>query len=216
MRITGNPQSTGAGSAAPDNAQANNAQPKSGTRFSEVLKDEKRRETAEPEKPARREPLVPKGSVAAAPALAQPIPFSDIAPVDVGHGVASQSEVLVASLVQEIAIEAPPGGSSVDIQFDSRTLDGLHVRVQKKGDSVEVRFSTSSEAVSRLLTANAHSLAEALVQRGYVAPTVSVQRAQGSAAFFAGDSRRSRRDGGDGGDGGDRGRHDQRGGQKRG
>ena len=107
------------------------------------------------------------------------------------------TEAFLVSLVQEIAVEAPPGGNaSVDIQFDSRTLDGLRVRVQKKGDSVEVRFSTSSDAVSQLLTANSQSLADALVQRGYVAPAVSVQRAPGSANVSSGDSRRSGRDDG--------------------
>ena len=220
MKINGSPEPAGAGRAAADTSQT-----KPRSRFSDVLKDEKqrteapgkdggKRETVEPEEPGKHEPLVVSDAAgdaaAVAPALV-PIPFRDVAPVDAGHAMASQSEVLLASLVQEIAVEVPPGGgSSVDIQFDSRTLEGLRVRVQKTGDSVDVRFSTSSEAVSRLLTANANSLAEALVQRGYVAPAVSVQRAQGPTAPRAGDSRRGRRDRDN------RGGNDQGGRQKRG
>src|SRR5262249_2239335 len=143
------------------------------------------------------------------PAYAAPLPPGDVALVDSGQGVA-QPEILLASLVQEITAEAPPGGSSsIDIQFNSRTLEGLHVRVQKAGESVEVRFPTSSDAVSQLLNANADSLREALIQRGYVAPAVSVQQTQGPAAFPSGGSRRPGRDRGG------RGGHDQRGGQKR-
>jgi flagellar hook-length control protein FliK len=186
MKVTGNPEATATKKAIPDTTQA-----KPRTRFQDVLKEEKQL------------------AAMSAPALTPRPPFYDVASVDTAHGV-PQSDALLASLVQEITVEAPPGsGASVDIQFDSRTLKGLHVRVQKTGDSVDIQFSTSSEAVSRLLTANVQGLAEALVQRGYVAPTLSVHQAQGSTAFTASDSRRSDR-----GDG-ERGRQDQGGSQKR-
>jgi hypothetical protein len=185
MKVTGNPEATATKSADPNTAQA---QPR--TRFRDVLKEEK------------------QSAAVPTPVLAPPLPFYDVASVDTAHGV-PQSDVLLASLVQEITVESPPGsGTSVDIQFDSRTLNGLHVRVQKTDDSVDIRFATSSEAVSRLLTANVQSLAEALVQRGYVAPTVSVHQAQYSTAFTTSNSWRSDR-------GGERGRHDQGGSQKR-
>lgn len=217
MRITGKPETAGASGAAPGTAQE-----KPRTRFSEVLEEEQQRngedqerEAEEPKKRSAREPLLPADAAAPAPAFVPLLPFSavrDVAPVYAGQGIAAvELEALLTSLVQEIAVVAPPDRpASVDIQFNSRTLEGLHVRVQKAGDSVEVRFSTSSEAVSRLLTANADRLAEALVQQGYAAPAVSVQHAKGLTPFFSGESGRSGRDGGG------RGKQDQgRGGKRR-
>jgi flagellar hook-length control protein FliK len=129
-----------------------------------------------------------------APEFASSPSLSDITAVDTEQRVAAGREALLASLVQEITVEAPPGANaSVDIQFDSRTLEGLHVRVQKAGDAIEIKFSTASEAVSHLLTANTPELTEALTQLGYVAPNVSVQRVQqDSISSSAGESARGR------------------------
>jgi Flagellar hook-length control protein FliK len=186
MKVTSHPEATGARSAAADTPQS-----KPRTRFSDLLEKEK------------------QSAGMPSPTLAPPGPFYDIGSVETGHGV-PQSDALLTSLVQEITLQAPPGSSAaVDIQFDSRTLNGLSVRVQKAGDSVEIRFSTSSEAVSRLLTTNAQSLSDALVQRGYVAPTVSIQQTSAPATFSASEFRQGGRDSGN------RGRQDQGRGQKR-
>ena len=200
MRISGNPQMAVTNGVATDTVQA-----KRGSRFSKVLNQEK------PGKSLGHDPPSPADPEAGPPALMAPLASRDVAPVEGGRGVASSSDVLLASLVQEIATEAPPGGvSSVDMQFDSHTLQGLHVRVEKTGVRLEVHFSTASEAVTRLLTANADRLTEALVQRGYVAPAVSVQKTESSVAVSAGDFRRSSREGGN------RGGREQGGSQKRG
>ena len=189
MRITGNAEGADAGRAVPANTPA-----KTRTRFSEVLKEDKHR-GADARAEDDEESLA--SANAGAPMSSAPLPSWDVAPMEAGQAVTAPTEALLASLVQEIAVQAPPGGSgSVDIQFNSRTLQGLEVRVQKKGDSVEVQFSTSSDAVSQLLTANMQSLADALVQRGYVAPAVSVQRAPGPTNVSSADSRRSGRDDG--------------------
>src|SRR5262249_221930 len=143
------------------------------------------------------------------PVAALPFLSFDAAPVESGREI-SRPDALLGSLVHEITVAVPSdSSSSVDIQFDSRTLDGLHVRVQNSGGGVDVRFSTSSETVSRLLTANSSSLVEALVQRGYVAPAVSVHPAEGSTTYPDGGSKPSDRRGGD------RGKSDQGSGQKR-
>lgn len=198
MRITGNPQSANANGGAAEGAPA-----RPGSRFSKVLKGEAQQE-------CKREPPVTTDVVATPPPLIPGFLSHDLAPVDAGHNVTATADVVLASLVQEIAAEAPLGLSSVDIQFDSHTLEGLHVRLEKTGDRIAVRFSTASDAVTRLLTSNVDRLTEALVQRGYVAPAVSVQRVEAPAAISPGDFRRSRREGGN------RGGQDQRGGQKRG
>jgi flagellar hook-length control protein FliK len=199
MKITANPQSTGTNGAAAEGAPV-----KPGSRFSKVLKGERQQE-------GKHELPVTADAVTAAPPLMPGFLQHDVAPVDVGHAVTVTPDVLLASLVQEVAAEAPPGGvSSVEIQFDSRTLEGLHVRLEKTGDKIGVRFSTASEAVTRLLTANVDRLTEALVQRGYVAPSVSVQRVGATAGTSPGDFRDSRRQGGG------RGGQNPCGGQKRG
>jgi hypothetical protein len=195
MKVTGNSEAASARGDVASGAQSN---PR--TRFSQVLKDGKQ---GSPEPGGN-------GAVPAIPVFGSSLPFSQADPVNAGGGVVAKNDALLASLVQEIAAEAPPGGSSsVDIQFNSRTLEGLHVRIQKTGDSVQVQFSTSSDGIAQLLSANSQSLTAALTQRGYVAPAVSVQREQSPMTFVAGESRRSGRDGES------RGRQGQSGGQKR-
>jgi hypothetical protein len=179
MRVNGNPQASGV---AQQGGRTGHGKP-----FADVLKGKK------------------EEAPAVLTAFAAPPPPRDPAPVSEGQEVA-KPEAIVSSLVEEIAAVAPPDASSaVDIQFNSRTLEGLHVRVQKTSEGVEVRFTASSEKVSRLLATNAESLATALIQRGYVAPTISVQSTPQIPTPVA--PATSRSDHGGGG----RGRQDQRG-----
>jgi hypothetical protein len=183
VRITDNLEAQGASSAAPDNAPA-----KSRTRFSDVLKSAKGADVRH----QTREELA-SSSERVAPELMPPLPFSDVAAVESKQGIAPEHEALLMSLVQEIAVEAPPGGNaSVNVQFDASTLEGLQVQIQKTAKGVEIQFTTSSEAVSQLLAANAPGLTDALIQRGYVAPNVSVQRTGPAAVPFASEPGRVR------------------------
>jgi hypothetical protein len=167
MRITDNLEAQGPGTTAPDNSPA-----KSRTRFSEVLKGASKKE----DKPRPEETAAQDHQERVAPGFASPLPFSDVTTIDSRPGIAPEHQALLTSLVQEIAVEAPPdGNTSVDIQFDARTLEGLHVQIQKTPEGVAIQFATSSEAVSQLLAANAPGLTEALSQRGYIEPNVSVR-----------------------------------------
>jgi flagellar hook-length control protein FliK len=163
-------------------------------KYSEVLKDKKdRRESAGSEDLNGDARLLNE----AAPELAAVTPPAPahVGMADTGKVAAPISEALVASLVREITVQMPPGGTrSVDIQFDSRTLQGVRVRIQNADGGLNVQFSTSSQAISRLLTSNVHALADALQQRGYVSPVITVQRPEGSAAYSSSDSRPSSRD----------------------
>jgi flagellar hook-length control protein FliK len=135
------------------------------TRFSEVLRAASKKQDKQD----------CEGSVA--PQLAAQLPFADLVSVDPEQETKAAPEALLPSLVQEITAEVSPGGeASVDIHFDSRTLEGLHVRVRKAGDSLEVKFFGASADVSRLLTAHTSELKAALVQRGYPMPEVLVER----------------------------------------
>jgi hypothetical protein len=162
-------------------------------KFSEVLKQQKDRPDATDIEDITRTSTLLND---AAPLLAAVTPpAANVGVVDAGQAAAPSSEALVASLVREITVQLPPGSAkSVEIQFDSQTLQGLHVRIQKADSGLSVQLSTSSEAVSRLLTNNSHALTEALQQRGYVSPVITVQRAEGSPAFSSADSRHSSRD----------------------
>jgi hypothetical protein len=179
MKITEKPETPGGTDA------SGIADRKPQKRFSEVLEEKK--ETID-------------GATIVAPTFRPPQPFLpvlDDAPICSSPVVATQTpEAILAALVQEIVVVTAPGNhASVDIQFDSRTLEGLHVQVRKTSDSVEVRFSTASEAVSRLLTANVDALTQALAQQGFAAPAVSVQHAP-AITFSNAESGRSDTDSG--------------------
>jgi len=205
MKVRSNPE------AGPGAGVAQAAQTTPG-KFSEVLKDKKERRPSADSENFTGDSTLFNDVPAGLPSMTPPVP-ANIGEVNSGQAApATNSEALVTSLVREITVNMPPGGvKSVDIQFDSRTLQGLHVRIQKEGDSaLHVQFSTASDAVSQLLTNKSQVLAEALQQRGYVAPVITVQRPEGSAAFSSGDARQSSRD-----RGGRNGKEQGGGGQKR-
>jgi len=217
MKISDKPHTIGSCAGGPHAARPCHAKT-----FSEVLKGQKKstgeasREGHEkceaPELEARGKREFPAAPVAAAlTPLSVPLAtLRDSTPIAGGQAIAPP-EAILSSLVEEITAAVPSGGNaSVEIQFDSRTLQGLHVRIQKTGEGVEVRFTTSSEPVSRLLANNANTLAAALVQRGYTSPLISVQ-APSTAAPSAGSTGEGRPSGRDGGS---RGRQDQHGGRK--
>ena len=122
------------------------------------------------------------------PAFPVPLSPGSVAYVDSGENLAALPSVLT-SLVQEIASHAPAeANASVEIQFHSNTLDGLLVKIQGKGDQVDVRLFTDSEAVRQLLSTNLTALSQALEQRGYIAPTVTIAQRSQPASFI--DARR--------------------------
>lgn len=189
MKVGSNPQASGTGGVAQGAVQTG---PRG--KFSEVLKDKRDRRGSSGSEDLNGEPTLLGAAEPGLTSATPPAP-ANIGVVDSGQPAAPTSEALVASLVREITVQMPPSGAkSVDIQFDSHTLQGLHVRIQKADSGLHVQFATSSEAISRLLTSNAHALTDALQQRGYVSPVITVQRSGGPAAFSGGDSRPSSRD----------------------
>jgi hypothetical protein len=188
MKVGNNAEAVGASHGVQDTKQA-----KSRSSFSDVLKE---KQDSGPERNSANLTAVsnllddPLG-----PALVAPPLSGNIGTVDSGQAVPTNAEALLASLVREISVQTPAGNlGTVDVQFDSRTLQGLNVRIQKSDGNLNVQFSTSSAAVSQLLTNNVHSLTQALQQRGYVSPAVSIQKTEGSPVVFAGESRPANRD----------------------
>ena len=189
MKVGSNPQAS-----RPAGVVQGGAQTVPRGKFSEVLKDKKdRQDTSGGEDLNGNSTLLNDAALDLASATPPAPPNIGVA--DSAQAASPSSKALVASLVREITVQMPPGGAkSVDIQFDSHTLQGLHVRIQKADSGLNVQFATSSDTVSRLLTSNAPALTDALHQRGYVSPVITVQRSEGPAAFSGGDSRPSSRD----------------------
>jgi flagellar hook-length control protein FliK len=86
-------------------------------------------------------------------------------------------EKLVGEIVQEIhSFQSADGSRHVDIQFDSKTLQGLHVHIEQRNNALAVQFSTRSDAVAALLTHHSRELGEALGSRGIKVSEVAVSR----------------------------------------
>jgi len=84
-------------------------------------------------------------------------------------------EHLAAEIVQHIhAATTADGRRSVEIQFNSKTLDGLQVRVEDSKGSITVSFAARTENVAALLENQAPQLKRALEARGMTVANVSV------------------------------------------
>jgi flagellar hook-length control protein FliK len=103
-------------------------------------------------------------------------------------------------LVKEIMVVAGPGTDpKVEVQFHSKTLEGLNVQIAKDGDRISIRFVTRSETVAQLLSRNSGHLSEALEAKGLHITPIQVELAPASprpagAGSSPRDNRRSRGD----------------------
>jgi flagellar hook-length control protein FliK len=102
----------------------------------------------------------------------------DLAPLGTKSVESAAAPRSLDGLVREIVVAAGPGlNSSVEVQFQSATLDGLNVRISRKGDGICVRFLTSSDSVAQLLIRNSSQLSEALLARGLHVAPIQIERA---------------------------------------
>ncbi len=112
---------------------------------------------------------------AAAAAMAAKLPGFEPSPVRTASAGALAEPATITALADEITASLQTGSTSaVDIQFSSKTLQGLHVRVVKVGEDISVRFTTNSDSVAALLTRNTDSLTAALQARGFQVGAVTV------------------------------------------
>jgi flagellar hook-length control protein FliK len=83
---------------------------------------------------------------------------------------------LIEGLVREIVVMTRGAESQeVTIQFDSRTLDGLRVHLERDKGELSVRFVTRSEEATKLINANVDQLAHALQAKGLPLAAIQVQ-----------------------------------------
>jgi flagellar hook-length control protein FliK len=151
-------------------------------RFARLLKKKEMELKKRPKFALPREKMLTKPAVAAI----QPVPQGQAPTLDqVSRPVDASSrtspppdlEKLVGEIVQEIhSLQSADGSRHVDIQFDSKTLQGLHVHIEQRNDALAVQFSTRSDAVATLLTQHSQELDQALESRGLKVSEVAVSR----------------------------------------
>jgi flagellar hook-length control protein FliK len=97
-------------------------------------------------------------------------PELSVATVQPGHfsGVPASTEVerLAAEIVDRIFSHQSDGSRSLDIQFNSQTLEGLRVNVRSSQGSIAVSFQTPVARVAGLVQKNLGSLRSALESKG--------------------------------------------------
>jgi len=110
---------------------------------------------------------------------------------------------VIRNLVREILVVTEPRGrQTVDVQFNSTTLDGLRVRISREEDKIAIRFLTASAAVSDLLSRNADQLSEALQAKGLHVVPIQVELSAGPVSIETGlPARDGQRSGGGQGNG---------------
>jgi hypothetical protein len=142
----------------------------------------------------RRPPLEHESPQGLASGLLATLPFSDWGPAVVAKAEIVPEVAPLEGLVQEILVVAGPGvDTKVDVQFQSTTLDGLNVRIVRKGDEVSIRFLTGSESVAKLLTRNVDQLSQSLHAKGVPVAPIQVELAPAPARST--DARHDPRDG---------------------
>ena len=88
---------------------------------------------------------------------------------------------LASEIVQEIRMVSPSGAPpAIEIQFNSKTLDGLRVQVGSVDGQLNIQFLPKTEQTAQLLSENVASLNQALVDRGYKVAAIAVQPASSS------------------------------------
>jgi flagellar hook-length control protein FliK len=85
-------------------------------------------------------------------------------------------EALAREIVEHVEVSPGERRSQIDIQFNSRTLDGLHVRLVQENGCVSVQFTTASVVVARVVDENVPALRQALESRGIPLAELTVRR----------------------------------------
>jgi flagellar hook-length control protein FliK len=142
--------------------------------FSEVLG----RKLEDPEKrksPQGEQFSVPDEAAFALPAVipAEPVQAGIVSPPSVDTGTEAAN---IQALVQEILVVTQPNGQrSVELQFNSKSLDGLQVKISQEQDQIAIRFSASSSSVSDLISRNLDQLSDALHRKGLQVAPIQVE-----------------------------------------
>jgi flagellar hook-length control protein FliK len=149
--------------------------PNSGS-FYKIL--ERARENDRARKGQEREPLSLSDDAPSAFALPTLMPpdQNQAAMVSQASEEISNEAIGIQALVDEILVVAQPNGQhDVELQFNSKTLDGLNVKITQGQDQISIRFSTTSASVSDLISRNLDQLSDALEHKGLQLAPIQVE-----------------------------------------
>lgn len=130
-------------------------------RFSKIL-EEKRKESAPQFN------LLAEGQSSGPPAATRQPESISSAPAS------TDIERLASEIVDRISSNQTDGMRSVEIQFNSQTLEGLRVSVRSQLGSIAINFFTPVARVASLLQKNLGNLRSALESKGIRAPRLVV------------------------------------------
>jgi flagellar hook-length control protein FliK len=90
------------------------------------------------------------------------------------RAVGAQIQNIAGEIVSEIRSARNKDGSrSVEIEFDSKTLQGLQVMIREQQGTLSILFSTQSENVAALLNNHKPDLISALASDGFKTGSIS-------------------------------------------
>jgi flagellar hook-length control protein FliK len=110
------------------------------------------------------------------PAMPPGTPNGEPSPVAPHAGAITNTQIqnISREIVSEIRSAMNKDGSrTVDIQFDSRTLEGLKVHITEQEGNLSIQFATNSEQVAALLTDHKADLTNALAADGFTVSNIS-------------------------------------------
>lgn len=124
----------------------------------------------------------PAGTDAAASSLPQSSTAADPGRITQPATIASsQIEKLTAEIGHQIDIFKQGGRlESVNITFDSKTLEGLQVQIRQQDGAMAIHFVTQSDNVSNLLSGHTGELREALTSKGIRIRNIAVSSTHAS------------------------------------
>lgn len=166
MRVPSNPDSS------PPPSRSGETPPSDSNSFDKVL-ERKAGDRQAKKTRGQKDSLLPEDATKGALAAGSPVwSPRDPALSGIGKPAALAEGPILDGLVREILVVSGPGTDpKVEMQFHSTTLEGLNVRLVKKGDEISIRFLTGSDSVARLLSVNSEQLSQALRAKGlHVAP----------------------------------------------
>ena len=181
--------STDAAQATSNPEPAADSKPSGSKSFSKVL-EQKGKESAEGspggaaglKRPRTGDPNEQLAALAGLP-IPVPLEFAGPSGPQAATHAGPPETALIQNLVSEILVSATPeGGKSVEVQFNSKTLAGLKVQITGTGDHLSIRFSTSSQSVSQLLSRNIGQLSQALEAKGLQIAPIQIEMAPPPAA----------------------------------
>jgi len=153
-------------------------------RFSEILRKKRKRDEETMEEVANLQTaLGPAAGLSSCVPAAPDVASGSDSPASVSPS--RDIEQLAAEMVDAIQLsQSPDGTRSIDLSFNSKTLEGLRVRIQSRNGELAIQFATQSEGVTKMLAEHSEGLSEALQSRGLRVARISVSRTSGRAGSF--------------------------------